>query len=134
MAFQSFRALVKQGEPPTFVGRVRDLQGKQIKQANITSITAYCYDLLNANAAVTGFPQSLSIPAVVFDSLQQDPILWPYDSVGYNFLWTGPQTMFPNGIAGQTYRVEFEFTLTSGLKFTGECNCQVATILTAPLP
>jgi hypothetical protein len=134
-----FRFLVKQGEPAAIVGRIQDPLGNTIKQGLISSITANCYDLKNNNVQVAGFPQSLSIASVVFDFLQQGP-LWTdsfgraIDTLGYNFSWLTPQNAFPNFSAGQSYKVEIEIVLTNGQRFTGECQCDVSQILTAPLP
>lgn len=127
-------AKAKQGEPGTFVGRIRNVQGALITQASLSTITYAIYDLKALAPPTLILSGSVPIASSVFDALQQNAAIWPVDSTGYNFSFTLPQTSFPNAGPAQRYAAEFKFTDVAGLKWTAGCKVtDVITVLSAPL-
>lgn len=89
-------------------------EGKPFKQADISTITYGVYDITGA-AAVVAAGTSITVSAVIFDTLQTDSF-WTVDSTnGYNFLHTIAASSFPTG--NSEYAVEYTFTLTGGTAF-----------------
>ena len=129
-----FRFPARQGQPSTFVARRRLTTGELITKAALSAITYKIYDLRVSPAAsiATG---TIDIATCVFDSLQADPIVWPIDQTGYNFLWVSPQASFPNAVNGQAYLVEIVFTeATGGLKTSlSFLSSEVTPVQSAPL-
>jgi hypothetical protein len=135
-AAQVWQAKVNEDGTATLLGRVtaRDGtgtsvtgEGKCLKQADLSSITAKVFDL---HDGTTTYTATLTISSVVFDSLQVDAI-WNLaaDSNGYNFLADLPTTAFPTG--GRTYRAEAKFTTTGGTVGWGRWNLQAESVLTS---
>lgn len=98
----------------TFMARVESRPtapgalGTPLVQADVSTIVYTVYDV-TAAAAVTGHSgQSLTVSSVVFNTLQG----WDTDTIGHNFRATLAGTAFPVG--GNTYQVEFKFTMADG--------------------
>lgn len=109
----TWRVTVKQNSGGSIAQRERNSSaGALITQAGITSITAR-YRLVRGGPITT---VSLDKTACVFDSLQTDQF-WKdvdgiaYDSIGYNFRWDYPATIFTKP---EPYYVTFIFTPTTG--------------------
>ncbi len=103
----------------TLLARIVGADATEINQANISSIRYSIYQLdesdPDAATAVSGHDdESLSTSAVVFNSLQLDP-LWTVDATGYNFRHEIDVSTNPAfAVAGPYYRVRYELTPTSG--------------------
>ncbi len=103
----------------TVLGRIVGADAAAIVKADISTITYSIYLLDDQDAdsrtAVTNHSAvSLTVSAVVFDSLQTDAI-WTVDSTGYNFkhvLDVSSDVAF--AIAGRRYLVEYTLTPDSG--------------------
>lgn len=87
-------------------------EGNWVKQPDLASIAYQVFDESNANAEVTGGPQSVNIAGAVLDTPVTDTALWTIDDKGYNFIYDLPPTCFPTG--EHIYRVEFKFVFNSG--------------------
>lgn len=93
---------------------VRKSEGNPVKQADLTSIICDVFDLGTDQFALTGTPVStqlsLTISAVIFDTLQK--LGWPdkNDPAGYNFKHTPAVTYVPTG--GNWYLFRYKFTQT----------------------
>lgn len=84
--------------------------GTAIKQADVSTITYEVWDITSTPSRTTS-ETSLTVSSVIFDTLQTDA-RWKEGGVGYNFGWTAPATLFPDG--SKTYRVEIKFTPPAG--------------------
>ena len=89
-------------------------EGNFAKVADLTSITRTVFDQNNADAVVIG-PTTLTLSAVVLDTVVTDTALWDGSSVGYNFKDRILNTAFPTG--GHMYRVEYAFVPTAGATY-----------------
>ena len=96
----------------TIMARIYGNAGTAITQASLSAIVCKVYDLTDNTLIAT---RTLTISAVVFDSLQTSDPRWTQDTTGYNFLDAAPATCFPSG--GRTYRLEYVFTPASGAAF-----------------
>lgn len=102
----------------TCLGRLtaRDATGVQqpsgrklLKQADTSTVSVAVFDLQSSTPDTVTYSASLTVSAVIFDTLQTD---WDVDSVGYNFKHTIPTTAFPTG--GHVHRAEYKITTTGG--------------------
>ena len=91
------------------LGRVRELDGSLILQADFGSITCKVYD--KDDSTDTGTAVTVTVSTHVFDTLQTDTTRWA-DSSGYNFDHIIPATVLATG--GVTYEIEYTFIPTSG--------------------
>lgn len=104
----------------TLLARLRGQGGQLVTQASISAIAYAITDLTTGVTVATG---SLTVSAVLFDTLQQDPI-WTRDSAslpgpdgswGYNFKTTLAAASIANG--GDRYRADVKLTPVSGEPF-----------------
>jgi hypothetical protein len=93
------------------MSRVKNVDGDNVTQASISSITCKIYNRLTGELVGT---ESLTVSSVVFNTLQTDDP-WDEDSTGYNFRYTVSGSYFPDNDV--TYRVEVTATPTSGSTF-----------------
>lgn len=110
-------ALITKGEgwedtDAVLMKQVMTNDGTYLQQADLSSITYSVFDKADTSTATA--EGTLTIDDVVFDTLQTDS-RWGVDSLGYNFAWEAPGTLFPAG--GKTYRVECWCTTISGSVF-----------------
>ncbi len=103
----------------TLLARVIDQSGNNVLPAGINSVKYTVY-LLNdqnpdARTAVAGHTDaSLSVAAVLFATLQTDP-LWTVDATGYNFRHVLDVSAHPAfAVAGRRYLVEYQLTPGAG--------------------
>lgn len=94
------------------MARVLGQDGEAITQATIDTIAMTSMDLDDYSSVATA---SLTVSAVVFDTLQTADDRWTADQRGYNFLYAIPATAIPS--PGKTYRVGLLFTPSSGQPF-----------------
>ena len=119
-----FTGVVYQNRSATMLARVvgKDFsgstvtgEGKQVQQADLSTITCAVYILSDETTAI--ITPAITISAVIFNALQT-PAIWTgtVDATGYNFDHTLPITAFPTG--AKRYRVEYKFTTTGSTTFT----------------
>jgi len=85
---QVFEMTVLQGSSTQIQARIVGLNGVNIQQGDIDSITWHSWYAKQPTVQVgTG---SLVITTVIYDTLQS----WEEDSIGANFLWTTPSSLF----------------------------------------
>ena len=96
----------------SLMARILGTDGDEIVQADISTITYAVHEKVAGTEIIAS--TSLTISAVVFDTLQTDD-RWHTDATGYNFRMDAPVTAFPTG--GTTYMVEVKFTPASGAVF-----------------
>ena len=118
MTAQIHRATFQKDCGWTAIARVYGPDGALITQAKTTAIT-YTVKRYNEGAnTVVVDGASLTVSAVVFDTLQgadgADSKRWSKDNTGYNFLTELPKTAFP---AVDHYEIEFDFDPSSGQDF-----------------
>ena len=111
-----FVGTVWQNGPASLLARAYDVSGNLLQQSQINSISANVYYLNGVNVSAIGapFPMSLTVSSVWYNSLQQNPNLWPVDSVGFNFWWVCPGSAFPQATA---YRIDILLTLVDGSQY-----------------
>lgn len=90
-------------------GQTVDDEGNALKRADITSITRAIYEATGADPATPVATASLTVSAVVSDTLADDN-LWTQDTTGRNFADTVSVFDSPSTI----YRVVYTFTLSGG--------------------
>lgn len=86
------------------------INGIDIQQSGIS---AAAYTVIYSDGTVEANEVGLTVSAVVFNTLQNDP-RWTADNTGYNLLVTVPASCFPN--AGD-YVVRLDLTPTGGNPF-----------------
>ena len=106
-----FKGYVNEDGGAIFLARVLGAAGTAINQASISSITVKVFDLDVTDPDTSVYNATLTVSAVVFDTLQTDAI-WTEDSVGYNFKHAMSASAFPTG--DHNYRIEYKFTPASG--------------------
>ena len=82
-------------------------EGKAIKRADCTALTATLYKLTNGTWAEVG-PLTIDFMAAISDTLVDDDIWKINDGIGRNFLHTVPGSNFA---VTARYRVHYELTL-----------------------
>jgi len=87
-------------------------EGKAVRQADCSSITCTVYDLNSSTPGTAVATPSITIAGAISDTLTDDAIWLPNDSVGRNFLHTVAGSIIT--AAGHTYRVVYTLTLTGG--------------------
>lgn len=96
------------------MARVIGNAGTMITQASLSALTYKVFDL-NSDAPFTPTQSgSLTVSAVVFDTLQTDA-RWSADSTGYNFGHVIPAAWLTDG--GHVFKIEYRFTPVSGEVF-----------------
>lgn len=93
------------------LARIVGYSATPITQASLSSIDYAIRDLTSATTITTG---TLTISAVVYDTLQTDAV-WDRDDDGYNFRWIVPAANLQNG--GHRYRIDVRFNPASGESF-----------------
>lgn len=113
------------------MARIRGNNHALVTQASLSSITYTVYNVQpvvdgTGSATVVTTSTALTIPSVIYDSLQQQDGLWvkdgpgnlgPDGSWGYNFKTVIPASNFTVAASGDRYRVDVKFTPTSGEPF-----------------
>lgn len=102
----------------TLMARIVGNSGAPITQAGITSIACKVIDLDGDTPATAVLTPSISVSAVISDTLQTTDTRWTADAMGYNFLHAMPATAFPS--PRHRYVVQYTFTPTSGAVFVVE--------------
>ena len=95
--------------------RVTNLAGVNITQASLAAINYLVKDTTTGTTIANG---TLSIGAVVFDTLQTDSFWTTHqdgDSTGYNFRYDSPKTWYPTG--GRSYQIDIVFDPNMGEDF-----------------
>lgn len=103
-----------QGMTVAFLARMRNPAGAYVTQASLASLAYSIFDLKSLTPTIATATGTLTIATAIFDALQKDA-RWTVDSIGYNFLWLAPGSLFPN--APNEYRVKILFTGTDGTVF-----------------
>ena len=99
------RVIARDGTGATVAG-----EGKLVKMADLSSITIKVFNI-SADPPTETYTATLTISAVIFDSLQTDATWVPtVDSTGFNFSADIPASAFPTG--DQKYRAEVKYTTT----------------------
>lgn len=101
------------------MGRVRNPNGQYITQSTLTSVAVTYRSIIPSGNSTTS---SLTVADCVFNSLQTDA-RWTKDSLGYNFRWDVPATIFTRG--GGQYGVTFLFTPLTGAPYKVTCRLDV---------
>lgn len=114
MAATITKAVVFEDSGATLLARVLGNAGTPITQASLTSISYKVFDLNAADPTAATQTGTLTISAVVFDTLQTDP-RWTVDDEGFNFAYAAPASWFSEST--HTYRIEYKFTPASGEAF-----------------
>ena len=96
------------------MARVVGIDADEITQADVSSIALKVFDEDAADPDTAVSEASLTVSAVVFDTLQTDA-RWQVDTTGYNFRYTIPAAALATG--DHTYTVEFVFTMADTTKF-----------------
>lgn len=98
------------------MARVLGNDGAAITQSITTTVKVKMYDIVSAPTTDTISNRSLTVSAVVYDTLQTttDDARWTVDTTGYNFLYALPAADISTPTV---YRVEITFTPTSGGAF-----------------
>ena len=96
------------------MARVVGIDADEITQADVSSITLKVFDEDAADPDAAVSTASLTVSAVVFNTLQTDA-RWQVDTTGYNFRYTIPAAALATG--DHTYTVEFVFTMADTTKF-----------------
>lgn len=112
------------------IARIRATSGTYITQASLSSIAYSVFDLTAVPAAIVT-SGTISKSSTVFDTLQTSDARWTVDSVGYNFLWIAPASLFP--LAPRKYQVEITFTTTDSYKLRVVFQPKTQPLLTTPL-
>ncbi len=108
------------------LARVRGLDGEDITQVTISSVSVRVFDLgVNRQIGTTLSPTVLS---TVYDTLQKNN-QWTVDSIGYNFRYVVPASYFPGGDIEE--RIEVMFTPTVGSPFFLIVEVSVDNVLTS---
>lgn len=103
----------------TLLARVVGEDGSPVSRASLSAAayTVYTLDVDDPDAAVAvaGHDNvSVAVSALIYDTLQTDA-LWDVDTIGYNFRhMLDVSTNQAFATAGQTYRIVFRLTPTSG--------------------
>lgn len=106
---EPFTSEIWEDSGPVLMARIFNHAGTLVTQASVSAIAYKVFDLsAPATATATG---TLTVSSVIFDTLQAG-VIWTSDSVGYNFRWATPASLFPTG--GRTYRVEIVLDMASG--------------------
>lgn len=92
-------------------------EGKFLQQADVSSITCKVYNLTDDATTVDTDLGSLTVSSVILNTVDSSGEVWTKDDIGYNFRHTIAETVFTDG--GDTYRLEYKFTLTGGAVFFG---------------
>jgi hypothetical protein len=85
------------------MSRVKGSTGQAITPTDLGGGTVECKVFDRLTRAQIGATQNPAAVSVLFDTLQLDD-RWSVDAEGYNFRYTVPGTLFPDG--NKTYRVE----------------------------
>lgn len=131
-------AAVWQGSDCLLIARIRSIDGTYLQQSAVSSIAVTAWNQLGGrdNPPLAG-PFAPAVASVVFNTLQQNPVLWPVDAVGYNFLYrlagvAALPTWVSQGLGeptdGETW-VDVIFTLTDGTNFPAQWD-----LSTLPVP
>lgn len=88
-------------------GRGKSPGGSYFQQSDFSSIKLKVFDSEDPSAPILS-EITLTISAVIFNSLQTADSRWTADSTGYNFRYIVPASHLPAG--GKRYRFEFKFT------------------------
>jgi hypothetical protein len=95
----------------TFLARVVGVDGSNMTQSAVSTITCAVFDLGSATPETAVSTPTVTKASTVFDTLQTDG-RWTKDTTGYNFRHTIGATVFSGG--GKRYGIEYKFTPTSG--------------------
>jgi hypothetical protein len=94
----------------SIMGRITGLDGENIVQADISTITCAVFD---RSGTAAGTP-AIVVADSVFDTLQTDS-RWTINDVGYNFRHDVAASILATG--GEEYTFEYKFTPASGEVF-----------------
>lgn len=89
-------------------------EGRFIKQADLSEILCYIYDL-GVSAETPSFTPTVTISSVILDTPDTTDEIWTADGYGCNFTHDLLPEYFPTG--GNKYCVEYKFTTTGGTVF-----------------
>ena len=92
-----------------------DGEGNFLEQADISTIVRKTFDL--EGDTTDPVSTSLTVSAVVLDTVVTANTIWTLDTIGYNFIDDVPASLFPTG--GRRYRIEYVVTLSGGAVFHG---------------
>lgn len=101
---------IVQGNTAVLYGRIEDLDGTPLVQADVSAISVKCYDMGDRSNAVGS--ETPNVSDVIFNTLQPWPDLPGFtapDSEGYNVRYETPATFFPQG--NRNYQVEMICTV-----------------------
>ena len=88
-------------------------EGNWLKQADISTLSYVVQDITDETAITTVIAStSLTVIAVVSDTITTNTARWTADGVGYNFSHSIPAASFPT--RGNRYRIVYTLTLTGG--------------------
>ena len=108
----------------SIMARVTGLDGTNITQASISTITCAVFD----SAGTAAGTPSIVVANSVFDTLQTDS-RWSRDDTGYNFRHDVAATVMATG--DDTYRFEYLFTPATGEVFFVVANVHAISISTS---
>lgn len=94
----------------TFLARIQIPPGVDLVQSAVSSISYTVTEMIGPQQNIFTATAGLSIPAVVFNTLQADAI-WTEDAAGYNFKAVLPGSVFPD--VGD-YVIKFLFSPSAG--------------------
>lgn len=120
------RANVWEDQSVVLMARVYNTAGDLIQQSGLSSIAYEVWNMHTPPVPVSTASGTLTISSVVYNTLQTDAE-WTKDSTGFNFRGTIPASCFTT--PDRTYRIEIEFTPTSGDPFFAVYEIYVAPIL-----
>lgn len=89
-----YKAVVWQNGVAALLARVENINGTGIQQSNLTSIILTSRD--KADGMTLIYTVTLTISAVIFNTLQTTDPRWDVDEIGYNFLYVVSGAAFPN--------------------------------------
>ena len=105
-------AVVWEDGTAILMARILGADGTAVDQSDVATIDLEVFDLNSTTPKTAVRSESLTVAAVIFNSLVTTDARWTKDTTGYNFLFAAPASDFVDG--NRDYRLKFKVVATTG--------------------